>query len=77
MNQKSSRAISLQNVVRTVFAITFLPAFVSLQAAAQDVASPRFDVNDVSYLWPVPTKTGDLDELIPATEKLSDGNSSF
>lgn len=33
----------------------------------------RFDVNDVSYLWPVPTTKEDVAKLISVDEKLADG----
>jgi hypothetical protein len=34
---------------------------------------PRFDVNDVSYLWPVPTIKEDVAGLISVDERLADG----
>lgn len=42
-----------------------------------DDKSMRFDVNDVSFLWPAPTKKEDLTRLISVDEKLSDGNGSI
>jgi hypothetical protein len=38
---------------------------------------PRFDVNDVSYLWPVPKTKEDVDGLISANAKLLDGSSQI
>lgn len=37
----------------------------------------RFDVNDISFLWPVPTSAADVDALIPADEITADGTSQF
>ena len=33
----------------------------------------KFDVNDVSYLWPVATTQADVDALISSDDKLADG----
>ena len=38
--------------------------------AGQEV---KFDVNDVSYLWPVATTQADVDALISSDDKLADG----
>jgi len=47
-------------------------------SAADTVASlPRFDVNDVAILWPVPKTGDDLKKLIALNEKLADGISPF
>jgi hypothetical protein len=35
----------------------------------------RFDVNDVSYLWPVPKTTEDVARLISSDEMIADGSS--
>lgn len=37
----------------------------------------RFDVNDLSYLWPVPVAKADVDELLSAAEMTADGASSI
>ncbi len=46
------------------------PIFVPGRMAGQQV---RFDVNDVSYLWPVATTQADVDGLISSDDKLADG----
>jgi hypothetical protein len=40
-------------------------------------AEPQFDVNDISYLWPVPTTKEDVSGLISADEKIADGVSQI
>lgn len=40
---------------------------------ASTAAEPRFDVNDVSFLWPVPTTREEVAKLISADETLADG----
>lgn len=37
----------------------------------------RFDVNDISYLWPAPTSAADVADLISAADTTSDGLSSI
>lgn len=41
--------------------------------AANQPAKIQFDVNDVSFLWPVPKNVADVKKLISITEKMSDG----
>jgi hypothetical protein len=38
---------------------------------------PRFDVNDISYLWPVPATKEDVARLISVDEQLADGTSQI
>jgi hypothetical protein len=48
-----------------------------LPAPVADGKDIRFDVNDVSFLWPAPKTTQDVSTLISVDEKLDDGMSSI
>lgn len=39
--------------------------------------SVKFDVNDISFLWPVPNNAREADELIASDEKTADGKSQI
>ncbi len=44
-----------------------------LGGSSSSNAAASFDVNDVSFLWPVPKNANDVKELISADDKLNDG----
>src|SRR5581483_9962665 len=61
---------------RTVGGFPIQP-LVLIPAAAAEEPEVRFDVNDISFLWPVPKTKADVDRLISVDEKLADGDNSF
>ncbi|MEM9092386.1 MAG: hypothetical protein AAGC93_27100 [Cyanobacteria bacterium P01_F01_bin.53] len=42
-----------------------------------DRRSEKFDVNDISFLWPVPKSTREMDALLTADERTADGSSQI
>jgi hypothetical protein len=46
----------------------------SLSASQAPSVQPRFDVNDVSFLWPPPTTKEDVDALVAGDTKTDDGS---
>jgi hypothetical protein len=50
---------------------------IELSARQRQAADPRLDVNDVSYLWPVPASRADVENLLSAADTLGDGVSTL
>ena len=65
------RAISIIGVLAACVAVLLhCKAHVLLVA---DAEGDRFDVNDVSFLWPAPSNKNDVDALMSVDDKLADG----
>ena len=60
-----------------VLALVVLCGHARKSATFADDAAPRFDVNDISYLWPVPDSAEAVESLISADDLLADGEGSI
>jgi hypothetical protein len=69
----------MQPITRKVLCLTYLAASVSGGAVIESASSQevKFDVNDVSYLWPPPKTTDDVNRLISADDKMANDSSPF
>jgi hypothetical protein len=70
MSQMSSCGLQGLPLIAYCLALAVVTVLTSPQASG---AEPKFDVNDVSYLWPVPSTTEDVDRLISADLAVADG----
>ncbi|MGB7249638.1 MAG: hypothetical protein WBC73_11925, partial [Phormidesmis sp.] len=72
------RAFSL---LASVLWISLFTIVMPMPAIAVDnlsaTESVQFDVNDISFLWPVPTSSDDVNALISSNEKTADGTSQL
>jgi len=64
--------IIANNVFFIALCISIVGGATSTSVAQQTTV--RFDVNDVSFLWPVPTNIADVEQLISMDDKLKDGS---